>query len=100
MFPILDGMQVLTEADGPALARLCEWQAIYEKAERIVSSSTELTFVTESGYNAQIAEVGVMKNAFKELIALYKEFGMTPSARSQVSKVEKPKRTKLSKYVG
>lgn len=100
LFPMLERMQVLTEADGQALALLCEWQATYDKAERFVSSAESLTFETSNGYAAQIPEFSIMKAASDKVLELYRAFGMTPASRTKVSKVDKSKRSKLSKYVG
>lgn len=100
LFPILDRMGVLTEADGDALALLCTWHAVYDRAAQALASyGADITFTTEGGYEAQRAEVGIMAKAADKLKALYREFGMTPSARTGVSVREPKKKSPLQKYV-
>lgn len=102
LFPVLDRMGILSEADGEALARLCEWHAVYERAcSALASYGADLTFTTENGYEAQRAEFGIMAKAWDKLGGLYTRFGLDPSSRSGVSKVDRGRsRNPLEKYVG
>lgn len=102
LFPVLDRMGILTEADGEALARLCEWHAVYERAcSTLASYGSDLTFTTENGYEAQRAEFGIMAKAWDKLGGLYTRFGLDPSSRSGVSVVDRDGKDRpLQKYVG
>ena len=101
VFPVLERMGILTEADGQALARLCEWSAVYERAcSALASYGADLTFMTESGYEAQRAEFGIMAKAWDKLGGLYTRFGLDPSSRSGVSRVDRGEEASpLKKYV-
>lgn len=86
--PRLLRMGVLTEGDGEALAKLCDYEARYQRAQHAIAESDRLTFTTASGYDGQIPEISIADKAFDRALKLYSRFGMTPADRSQVERVE------------
>lgn len=86
-----DGMNVLADADKTALAMLCDQYSIYRQARKDVKSKG-LTFETVGRNGKQVKarpEVQIMNNAWDRVAKMMVEFGLTPSARSRVSEVER-----------
>ncbi len=74
LVPIIDGMGVLTEADGHSLAMLCQVYADWQK-KRTPQLATRLQ-------------------------SLMSEFGLTPSARSRLHVKPKKQKSPLQEYLG
>ena len=91
LVPILERMRVLTEADGIALANLCQQYATLIKAQRLLQKSG-LLFKTKSGYIQQSPLVGIISAAVDQVNKLCREFGLTPAARTRIQVIqEEPK---------
>lgn len=80
--PLLIKARVLTEADYPALAALCV--ALGELKYANAQLEKGRLVKTPSGYMQQSPFVGMVNSAIKQIRSLCAEFGMTPSARSQI----------------
>ncbi len=84
---LLDGMRVLTVADGPALALLCATYQDYREARTVVRDEG-MSYMTENEAGSTIhrprPEFAMMSDAAKRLRSMMVEFGLTPSARSRV----------------
>lgn len=80
--PILARMRVLTEADGIALANLCQQYATMIKAQQMLQKSS-LLFKTGSGYVQQSPLVGIVSACVDQINRLCREFGLTPASRSR-----------------
>ena len=81
---LLDAHQdtnLLTRIDGDALALLCLALVEYEEADRMVALHG-LTVVSEKGGVYQHPAVGIRSTAWKKVLRMCREFGMTPSARA------------------
>lgn len=81
--PILARMRVLTEADGIALANLCQQYAMLIKAQRMLAKSG-LLLKTKSGYVQQSPLVGIISAAVDQVNKLCREFGLTPASRTRI----------------
>lgn len=81
--PILVRMKVLTEADYIALASLCQTYSTMVKAQEQLNKSGIL-FKTPSGYVQQSPLIGIVNTCTEKIVALCREFGLTPSARARV----------------
>ena len=86
-------VRTLTEADGDALAMLCvafeEWRAadIIVRDEGEVCSSDKVVSdgeakITVKGGSYQHPAVGIRTNAWKRIVKMLREFGLTPNARA------------------
>ena len=97
---VIDRMGILTEADGPALERLCDCYAeilecrdIIARDGRTYSSVTTRT-TSEEGEQVTVEEVksllkanpavGMLADADRRFKSYLVEFGLTPAARSKV----------------
>ncbi len=76
---------LLTQIDRSALAAYCQAYDRWYKAERILTKAASLTFKMPSGYVGIRPEVSISQKAMAQMIALCKEFGMTPSSRGQIT---------------
>ena len=74
---------LLTQVDGDALALLCLAFVEYEEADKEVSLYG-MTVMSDKGGVYQHPAVGVRTNAWKKILRLCREFGMTPSARASL----------------
>jgi P27 family predicted phage terminase small subunit len=85
---ILVKLRVLTEADQMALAAYAHEYAKWRHAEGLIAG-TALNAVLVGGAGGQYLNPwqSVANTAFKNMIALMREFGMTPASRSRVSTV-------------
>ena len=86
---ILARMRVLTEADGIALANLCQAYSTMVKAQEQLTHSG-LLFKTKSGYVQQSPLLGIVNSQMEIIHRLCREFGLTPSARSRMLAAEEP----------
>jgi P27 family predicted phage terminase small subunit len=83
-------VRTLTEADGDALAMLCvsfeEWKAadiiVRDEGEICRVQHTSKKGVTSEGGAYQHPAVGIRTNAWKKIVKMLREFGLTPSARA------------------
>ncbi len=75
-------MNVLTEADGMALACLCQTWSTLGKAQRKLNE-TGLLFKTPSGYVQQSPFVSMVNVCGDSVAKLAQEFGLTPPARDR-----------------
>lgn len=90
MIEITRAARTLTEADGDALAMLCLSFEEYRAADIIVRDEGEICRTehttkdgrTYKGGPYQHPAVGIRTNAWKKIVRLLREFGLTPSARS------------------
>lgn len=74
-------VRVLTEADGDALAMLCVAFEEYKAADIIVRDEGEIC-ESDKGGKYQHPAVGIRSNAWKKIVRMLREFGLTPSARA------------------
>jgi len=81
--PLLQGMRVLTAADVPTLERYC---LIHEQWVKILDHVRDhgMTQLTATGYSQITAEGTLFKSLPGELLAIERQFGMTPAARSSL----------------
>ena len=94
LVPILLRMRVLTEADGFALANLCQAYSTMVKAQQQLSK-TGLLMKTPSGYVQQSPLLGIVNSCMETITRLSREFGLTPAARTRV-RAEPPDEDEMS----
>ncbi|MGA1373028.1 MAG: phage terminase small subunit P27 family [Pseudomonadales bacterium] len=82
--------RVLTEADGHALANLCQAWSTLVKAQTKLNESG-LLLKTPSGYVQQSPLLGIVNNCTEKVVKLSREFGLTPSSRSRLEVPPEPK---------
>lgn len=86
--PILEGMGVLTKADGNALARYCRLWARWRKAEDFIDEHGLVYPLKDDAGNVkcvqQWPQVSVAHRLALQLTRLEQEFGLTPSARARL----------------
>jgi P27 family predicted phage terminase small subunit len=87
--PILMRMRVLTEADGYALASLCQTYSTMVKAQEKLNEAGFL-YKAPSGYVMQSPVLAVVNQCIETIVKLSREFGLTPAARSRVSTTSEP----------
>jgi P27 family predicted phage terminase small subunit len=83
-------VRTLTEADGDALAMLCLAFEEYRTADIIVRDEGEICRVKHVSKAGEVSEggayqhpaVGIRTNAWKKIVKMLREFGLTPSARA------------------
>ncbi|MGA1373029.1 MAG: phage terminase small subunit P27 family [Pseudomonadales bacterium] len=80
-------MDVLTEADGMALACLCQTWSTLRKAQAKLNE-TGMLFKTPSGYVQQNPLVGIVAACMDTVTKLGQEFGLTPAARGRLQVAE------------
>lgn len=74
-------MRLLTEVDVEAFASLCEATALYHTAVEMIRKRGPVQ-ESATGYTQKSGWMTVRDSALADLRALWKEFGMTPSARA------------------
>ena len=84
LVPILRGMKVLTEADGMALANLCQTYSTLITAQKKLTE-LGILYKTPSGYIMQSPLLAVVNQCVDTVTKLSREFGLTPAARSRIS---------------
>lgn len=83
--PYLHRLGLLSQIDRAALAAYCQAFDRWYKAERrLTQFKGSFTFTTESGYVGIRPEVSIAQKAIAQMVALCREFGMTPSARGRI----------------
>jgi len=88
LVPILQAVRVLTQADTGPLARYCDSWAWWRRCRETIQREGD-TFVArdEAGnvkWSQQRPEVGICSKLAQQLHRLEVEFGLTPSARSNL----------------
>jgi P27 family predicted phage terminase small subunit len=83
--PMLERLGLLTEIDGQALATYCQTYARWREAEDKIKEFG-MVIKGRGGYPIISPFVAVANRAMNQMKAFLIEFGMTPSARSRVSK--------------
>jgi P27 family predicted phage terminase small subunit len=82
-------MRVLTDADGLALANLCQAWSTLVKAQ-IKLNETGLLLKTPSGYVQQSPLLGIVNSSIDTVLKLSREFGLTPSSRGRLQVEPEP----------
>ena len=80
---VLEGVKVLTKADGNALERYSRMVVRWRAVEKYLEENGEIQ-VTDKGYRQQAPEVSIASNLDKALGRLEAEFGLTPAARTRI----------------
>jgi len=101
--PLLMRVRVLTEADHPALAKLCEESAILELAIKEIQLKGLFSEKQLYGRDGEPkGTIPVLNPAFRiqavasaQVNRLMVEFGLTPASRSKVATTVNPSATKL-----
>ena len=88
---ILLRTRVLTEADGIALANLCQAYSTMTRAQKKLNQSG-LMMKTPSGYLQQSPLIGIINSSMHTITALLREFGLTPASRTSIQTVEPEQR--------
>jgi len=83
LVPVLHQSGVLTQVDTGALAAYCQAFGEFVEATKIVKARG-FTFISDKGNVIQRPEVGIANTAMKLMVSIAREFGMTPSARSNI----------------
>jgi P27 family predicted phage terminase small subunit len=76
-------VRMLTEVDLAAISVYCQSYGRWVEAEKLVKAKG-LTTTTDKGNVIQRPEVGIANTAMRDIISFAKEFGMTPSSRSNI----------------
>jgi len=100
LVPLLRGMRVLTEADAVALGLLCDALASYVTAKKAIAEEGAV-YWTSGQVAMRRAHPGVAIAAENSRFAkvMLGEFGLTPAARSKVSRVEGDAKDPLAKWL-
>lgn len=83
LIPLLRGMRVLGESDGPALADLCADTAILKQA-RALMGQTSLLIKSGEGLVRQNPLLRIIHETSARVAAARSRFGLTPADRSRV----------------
>ena len=90
MVKMLQRIRVLTEADGLALANLCQaWSTLVKAQTKL--NETGLLLKTPSGYVQQSPLLGIVNQNMDTVLRLSREFGLTPSSRGRLVVEPEPK---------
>ena len=88
LVPILEGMGVLTRADGNALARYCRLWSRWRKAEAFIDEKGDMFPLRGDDGKVkcfqQWPQVAIAHKLAQQLTRLEQEFGLTPSARARI----------------
>ena len=89
LVPVLRRMRVLTEADGMALANLCQiWSTMVQTQKKLTEMG--ILYKTPSGYVQQSPLLSVVNQCVDTITKLSREFGLTPAARSRIMAQTEP----------
>jgi P27 family predicted phage terminase small subunit len=80
--------KLLGRVDSHALALYCEAFARWRDANDQIATFGPVVVSPRSGFPVQSPYLGIANKAHEQMCKLLIEFGMTPSARARVSKVE------------
>lgn len=87
--PILVQAKLLSDAHLESLTTLCEaWHEYRLHQDWIQSNPDELTFTTETGYEAESPRIRLRNRALDTLQKLWAKFGMTPKALADLGKMK------------
>jgi P27 family predicted phage terminase small subunit len=95
LVPMLLQMRVLTQADGDSLAKLCAKLADVEELETNIRKSGWLIKNPKTGAIHANPLVQIKLQQDKDLIVMFREFGLTPSARSRIQIAPEDKRASV-----
>ena len=98
LYPGLFEVGIITEADGPAFACLCDSIARWRRAMNALMPTKANPFPEFDDKGMSKAE-RLRRESFKEIKAMGPEFGITPSGRSRIS-VPKREGNKLEALMG
>lgn len=88
---VLFGMSVLTQADRKALELLCDAYGEYRDAREDVRKNGHTYNTSDTSGNEVVKKnpaVDIAANAWKRVQSMLMQFGLTPSARSNVSSLD------------
>jgi P27 family predicted phage terminase small subunit len=100
--PMLGDMKVLTEADKHALALLCDVYAEYIALRRVIQNRGRVYTTTTAQGDTMIRprpEVAMISDAWRRIHRMMVEFGMTPSARSKVTRLPEEEKDPFADYL-
>jgi P27 family predicted phage terminase small subunit len=101
--PIVRDMGVLTEADGPALANLCETLAELREARQALAERQALTYATETESGSKIhrsyPENALVSDLDKRVKSWFAAFGLTPADRSRVAAGKKEDENPFAEFM-
>lgn len=83
ILPVLMNVGLLTEADYATLAAYCQAYGTWVEAEKLIKEKG-FTYISDKGNSIQRPEVGIASTAMKNIVTFAREFGMTPSSRSNI----------------
>lgn len=96
--PLLVKNKLFTELDETALAAYCQAYDRWITVEKCLRGYEKMTYVTDKGNIVQRPEVGIANKAMEELLKFGREFGLSPSSRTNL-KVEEQE-TKDDPFLG
>jgi P27 family predicted phage terminase small subunit len=95
--PRLEKLGLLTDIDMLDFQNLCIQAGMLRQAYENLKKYSTLTMTTQTGYEQQRAEVGIVTSCTKSIVTLAARFGMSPSDRvGLVDPKAGEKKTKLS----
>jgi len=87
VFPKLAEAKLITSVDLPMLKMYCEKYAIYEEANEHIKKDG-LIVASPKGYPMQSPYLSISNKAFKDMVQILTEFGMSPSSRSRTTRAD------------
>jgi P27 family predicted phage terminase small subunit len=94
LVPLLEGMGVLSRADGNALARYCRLWSRWRKMEKFIDERGEMyPLKGDDGHVKcfqQWPQVAIAAKLAQQLTRLEQEFGLTPAARTRIQVNREP----------
>lgn len=96
---------IITRVDVGALHSVCYWFGLMNEAADIVSAKgleVEVEKVTPKGESYTVTEtnpmIAVADKAFKNYIAMCREFGLTPASRTRISAPDQKEGDKFAEF--
>ena len=96
---------IITKVDVGALHSVCYWFGLMNEAADIVSAKgleVEVEKVTPKGESYTVTEtnpmIAVADKAFKNYIAMCREFGLTPASRTRISAPDQKEGDKFAEF--
>lgn len=96
---------IITRVDVGALHSVCYWYGLMNEAADIVSAKgleVEVEKVTPKGESYTVTEtnpmIAVADKAFKNYIAMCREFGLTPASRTRISAPDQKEGDKFAEF--
>ena len=96
---------IITRVDVGALHSVCYWYGLMNEAADIVSAKgleVEVEKVTPKGESYTVTEtnpmIAVADKAFKNYIAMCREFGLTPASRTRISAPDQKDGDKFAEF--